>query len=56
MILKMLDEHPGTVLLAAKNIRDDKVAKKYIANISCTRINVLLLYRLAVWVALYHTY
>lgn len=35
MILKMLEKHLGTVLLAATNIRDDEVAKN-VANISCS--------------------
>lgn len=50
--LKDVGKHPGIVLLAAKNICDDKVAKKNIANFSFARINVRLQNRLAIWIAL----
>lgn len=50
--LKDVGKHPGIVLLAAKNICDDKVGKKNIANISFARINVRLQNRLAIWIAL----
>lgn len=50
--LKDVGKHPGIVLLDAKNICDDKVAKKNIANFSFARINVRLQNRLAIWIAL----